>query len=89
MEKININFDSVQTILKKMRILQEEAYILMSEVDKNIINAELDGWNDKRYYEFKDSFEDTKGLLNSSIKKIDEEHIPFLRKLLRISEEYN
>lgn len=89
MDKININFDSVQTILKKMQILQEEAYILMSEVDKNITNAELDGWNDKRYYEFKDSFEDTKGLLNNAIKKVDEEHIPFLRKLLRISEEYN
>lgn len=89
MDRININFDNVHSILKKIQLLQEEAIILLSDVDKNIVNSEIDGWNDKRYYEFKESFDDTKGLFNSAIKRIDEEHIPFLKKLIRISEDYN
>lgn len=89
MDKININFESVTAILKKCQVLQEEIMLLVSEVDKNIINAELEGWNDKRYFEFKDSFDDTKGLFNNGLKKIEEEHIPYLRKLIRISEEHN
>ena len=88
-DKININLDSIQIILKKLQNLQEESYFLLSEVDKNLSNAELEGWNDKRYYEFKDSFDDTKSFFNNGIKKIDEEHIPYLKKILRIAEEFN
>ncbi len=89
MDRININFDSVQSILRKCQILLEEVQILVSDIDKDIVNAELEGWNDKRYFMFKDSFEDTKGLFNSGLKKIEEEHIPDLKKLIRISEEHN
>jgi len=88
-DKININLESIQIILKKIQNLQEESYFLLSEVDKNLSNAEIEGWNDKRYYEFKDSFDDTKNFFNNGIKKIDEEHIPYLKKILRIAEEFN
>lgn len=88
-DKININLESIQIILKKIQNLQEESFFLLSEVDKNLSNAELEGWNDKRYYEFKDSFDDTKSFFNNGIKKIDEEHIPYLKKILRIAEEFN
>lgn len=88
-DKININLESIQIILKKIQNLQEESYFLLSEVDKNLSNAEIEGWNDQRYYEFKDSFDDTKSFFNNGIKKIDEEHIPYLKKILRIAEEFN
>lgn len=88
-DKININLESIQIILKKIQNLQEESYFLLSEVDKNLSNAEIEGWSDKRYYEFKDSFDDTKSFFNNGIKKIDEEHIPYLKKILRIAEEFN
>lgn len=89
MERININIENVHAILKKIQILEEETLLFLSDVDKNIVNSEVDGWNDKRYYEFKESFDDTKNLYYSAIKRINDEHIPFLKKLIRFSEEYN
>lgn len=88
MDRISVNLEHLNTIIKKLQVLQEEAYLLVNDADKNIINAELEGWNDKRFYEFKDSFDDTKGTILNAIKKIDEEHIPFLRKIHSIADEY-
>ena len=88
-DKIHINLDSVQAILKKLQIAEEEIRIVISQADKAISTAELEGFNDKRYYELKDSFEDTKSTMYYALKKIEEEHIPYLRRILRLGEDFN
>jgi hypothetical protein len=87
--KISLNPESLVTILKKIQILEEEVFMYVSEVDKAIDNAELEGWNDKKYYEFRDSFQDTRGYFINGAKKIEDEHIPYIKRLLRVAEEYN
>lgn len=87
--KININLDSIYSILKKLQTMQDEFYTLTLNADKDLANAELEGWNDKRFHEFRDAFDDTKSLILNAIKNIDEEHIPYLRKIIRIAEEFN
>ncbi len=88
-EQIIVNLMAVQNILRKLKALEEEARLSLSETDKTVQNAELEGWNDSKYYQFIDSFMDTKGLFNNAIKRIEEEHIPFLKKVIRATEEFN
>ena len=88
-DKIHINLDSVQTILKKLQIAEEEIRTVIGQADKAISTAELEGFNDKRYYELKDSCEDTKSTMYYALKKIEEEHIPYLRRILRLGEDFN
>lgn len=88
MDRISVNVDNLNIIIKKLKILQEEAYILVNDADKNILNAELDGWNDKRFYEFKESFDDVKITILNSLKRIDEDLVPSLRRIHSIVEEY-
>jgi hypothetical protein len=87
-EVISINVTSVVNILNKMQVLQEEMKLLFLDSEKAILNAELEGWNDKNYHQFADTFLDTKTLFLSLEKKIDEEHIPFLKKMIRTSAEF-
>ena len=68
-DKIHINLDSVQAILKKLQIAEEEIRTVIGQADKAISTAELEGFNDKRYYELKDSFEDTKSTMYYAFKK--------------------
>jgi len=88
-EQITINLVAVQNILRKLRTLSEEAHILVSETDKTIQNAELEGWNDSKYHAFRDQFLDTKTLFSGAIKRIEEEHIPSLKKIIRAAEDFN
>lgn len=88
-ENISININSVSNILRRMQNLQEEMRLLVLDTEKSILNAELEGWNDKNYHYFVDSFIDTKSMFTIAEKKIDEEHIPFLKKMIRASEDFD
>jgi uncharacterized GH25 family protein len=88
-DQITINIIAVNNILRKLRALEEETRIVLAETDKTIANAELEGWNDSKYHMFKDSFYDTKALINGGLKRIDEEHLPFLKKIIRSTEDFN
>ena len=87
-DQITINVVAVQNILRKLKALEEEARMSLAETDKTIQNAELEGWNDAKYHAFRDQFFDTKGLFNSAIKRIEEEHIPALKKIIRSAEDF-
>ena len=88
-DQVTVNLVAVQNILRKLKSLEEEARLSLSEADKTIQNAELEGWNDTKYHQFIDSFLDTKSLFNNAVKRIEEEHIPFLKKVMRAAEEFN
>jgi S-methylmethionine-dependent homocysteine/selenocysteine methylase len=88
-DQITINLVAVNNILRKLKTLEEEARIILSETDKTISNAELEGWNDSKYHVFKDTFYDTKALIIGGLKRIDEEHIPYLKKIIRSTEDFN
>lgn len=89
MDQINVNSTSVSNVLKKLNLLSEELRLIISDVDKTIDNAELEGWNDAQYFAFKESFYDSKSLMINGVKRVEEDLIPTLRKILRSAEEFH
>lgn len=87
MPRINISTDSVQNIARRMEFAQEEIREAVLNIDKEIDTAELEGWNDKTYYEFKESYIDTKVELMNALKRIEEDHMVYLKKILRNTED--
>ena len=86
-EQINMNINSVNLILRKMNFVSEVINTLIRDLDKQIITAEMDGWSDKNYDLLIDSFNDTKQILNTGIRRIEEENIPFLERIIRTASE--
>jgi len=88
MSKVSINTESVSIILKKLRLLSEEVAVLLNDTERSIDSAELEGWNDKTYLVFKEQFGDTSAQIKNALRRIDEEHIGFLMKIIRTAEEF-
>jgi len=82
-EQITMNITAATNILRKMKYVVEEMNSLMRDLDRQIANAEIDGWTDKNYQLFSDAFQDTKTIINSGIRRMEEEHMPFLNRLVR------
>jgi hypothetical protein len=55
--RISIDQDAVNEILKRSSALVEEVGIMLSGANRALINAEMQGWNDEYYINFKDDFE--------------------------------
>ena len=87
-DRISINIQSLQNILKRLKHLNEEATLLINDVNKTLQNAELEGWNDQTYHAFYDQFFDTQSLLRAGLKRVEEEHIPTITKLIRNAENF-
>ena len=87
-EQITMNINSVNVILRKMKFVSDEVNVLMRDLDKQIINAEMDGWSDKNYQVLIDNFNDTKQIINNGLRRIEEEHIPFLERIIRTASEF-
>jgi hypothetical protein len=88
MERISVSSEIVSEILNKFNVLKEELEIYLSAVQKSIDTAELRGWNDKKYIEFKDLSDGVLRNLKEATREIDESIVPFLRQLLAYIEEY-
>ena len=85
-EQINMNISAANNILHKMKYVVEEMNTLLRDLDRHITNAEIEGWVDKNYQIFNDNYQDTKNIINTGIKRMEEEHIPFLERLIRNAE---
>ena len=88
MENINVSIEVVSDILNKLNILKEETEIYLSDVQKTIDNAELRGWNDKKYIEFRDMIDPILKNGRDMVRKIEESAIPYLKQLQAFIEEY-
>ena len=86
-KQINVNSDTLLAILRKISNLQEESMTLLQEAEREIVNAEDLGWNDKNYGIFKEEFQDVKRQFSEGNRNIDERLIPFIKQLLRKIEE--
>jgi hypothetical protein len=78
--QITINKDSLIDIKRKLVAFKEESEEYLSNVERSVLNAELEGWNDSRYDEFRDKFMEVKQIINNEHKRIEEELLPFLKK---------
>lgn len=87
MSKISMNTDSIANIVRKLEFMHEEIGILVSDMEKEIEMAEMEGWDDKSFFQFKDNYADSRHELSSVMKRIEEEHLVFLRRLLHSSED--
>ena len=87
MAQISINSEVIEILLKRLEQASELIREGVDTVEKSVDMAELEGWNDKKYFEFKESFSDTKNSIAGVLNRFEDEHRPFLEKLLAIAEE--
>lgn len=87
-KRISIDQDAVNEILKRSAALVEEVNIMISGANRAVVNAELQGWNDEHYVNFKDNFEMAERLLKDGVKQFEETLIPDLKKILRSIEDF-
>ena len=88
MENINVSIEVVSDILNKLNILKEETEVHLLNVQKTIDNAELRGWNDRKYIEFRDMIDPILKNGRDMLREIEETAIPYLKQLQAFIEEY-
>ena len=88
MENINVSIEVVADILNKMNILKEETELHLSNLQKTIDNAELRGWNDRKYIEFRDMIDPILRNGRDMVREIEESATPYLKQLQAFIEEY-
>lgn len=86
--RISIDQDAVNEILKRSSALVEEVGIMLSGADRALVNAELQGWNDEYYINFKDDFDIAERLIKEGVKQFEETLIPELKKILASIEDF-
>jgi len=80
-DQISINKDTVIEVRKRITIFLEEAEETLKNAERSVYDAELEGWNDHRYKEFLDMYLDIQQNITNELKKMDEDIVPYLRKL--------
>lgn len=86
--RVSIDQDAVNEILKRSSALVEEVGIMLSGANRALINAEMQGWNDEYYINFKDDFEIAERLIKEGVKQFEETLIPELKKILSSIEDF-
>lgn len=81
MADIHVSQESVQNILKKMRVFVEDSNSLLSSVKRAVMEAELNGWKDESYFKFKDEFENMTRKYTDAIKETEDNLIPRLNHI--------
>ena len=79
--QISINKDTVIEVRKRITIFLEESEETLKNAERSVYDAELEGWNDYQYKEFLDMYLDVQQNITNELKRMDEDIIPFLRKL--------
>lgn len=87
--RISISQEAVNEIAKRATILVEEGQILLNSVNKSVMAAELNGWNDMHYIRFKDNFDGAERTMKDSLKQFEEVLIPELKKLSNAIEDFS
>jgi len=87
-KSILVNEETVNEILKRLNILAEETNIVLSQANRAVENAELQGWNDLNYVTFKDNFENAERKIKEGVKEIEEVLTPELKKILASIESF-
>lgn len=81
MADIHISQESVQNILKKMKIFTEESNNLMTSLKRAVMEAESNGWKDESYYRFRDEFENMSRRYSDAVKDAEDNLIPRLNHI--------
>lgn len=80
-ERISINREALVDIKRKLTLFVEDTEEGIKSLDRSITNAELEGWDDSKYDEFYDKYTELSLNINNEIKRVEEELLPFIKKL--------
>ena len=80
-ERISISRDSLVDIKRKLILFSEDTEENLKTLEKSIFNAEVEGWDDSKYDEFYDKYTELSTNVNAEIKRVEEELLPFIKKL--------
>jgi predicted proteasome-type protease len=85
---ISVSEETVTDILKRILILIEETNILLNQSNRSVMSAEIQGWNDINYIQFKDMYDTAERQVKEGIKEFDEVLVPELKKIISSIEEF-
>ena len=74
MADIHVSQESIQNMLRKLKIFAEDSATLLMTSKRALAEAEISGWKDESFFRFKDEFED-------AIKEVEENLIPRLNHI--------
>ena len=87
-KRIQISEEAVNEIKNRMSLFLEETRSLLSNLERTIDNAEVMGWRDFRYRDFKERFESLSKPIKDSIREMEEDMLPELNILISSINEF-
>jgi len=88
MPRVQINTESLEKIHRQLNQASYEIQAMTNKISMDVQMAEVEGWSDKTYVEFRDAIQDTLLTLQSSARKIEDEHIPYIKNLVRMTSDF-
>ena len=87
-KKVSVTEESLDELLKHIQYMITETYGNLSDVMKTIDNAEMEGWNDSRFAEFKDDFLMADRMVKQGVRHMEDSILPNLRRIKSLIEQY-
>jgi len=87
-KKISVSEESLNDIYKNIQSLIESVDLELNNVRKSFDLAEMEGWNDKKYHQLKNSFLESKYFFNEGRNYLEEVVIPEIRRLQTVVDTY-
>jgi len=87
-DNVRVNREAADLVLKKLTSTHEMIMQAEKEVRFAIDMAEVTGWTDKNYETLKDEYFNTAQLIHTALRNIEENHIPFVKKVIKAMDEF-
>jgi len=87
-KKISVSEESLGDIYKNIRGLIENLDLELNNIRKSFDLAEMEGWNDKKYHQLKNDFQESKYFFNEGSNYLEEVVIPEIKRIQNIIEAY-
>ena len=81
MADIHVSQESIQNMLRKLKIFAEDSASLLMTSKRALAEAEISGWKDESFFRFKDEFENMSRKYADAIKEVEENLIPRLNHI--------
>jgi len=87
-KKISVSEESLVEINKAMNLMVEETYALLTNVNRAIESAEMDGWTDNKFVKFRDEFMNAERLYKEGNQYLEDILLPELKRIQIVIEGY-
>lgn len=87
-KRVSVSEESINDLIKHLQYLITETYGNIDDMVKSIDNAEMEGWNDNKFIEFKDDFLNAERMFKQGLRHLEDSSLSNLRRIKMIIEQY-